>query len=266
MAAERLDMALQHRGLAPSRERAKTLILAGRVTVNGKPAGKPALLVEEIDLLTVTAAEDDFVSRGGLKLLKALKSFPIDLTGRTCMDIGASTGGFTDCMLRHGAKKVYAVDVGHDQLAEVLRKDPRVVNMEGTNVRTLTPVALPELPTFISVDVSFISLSLVLPVVQTLLPETGEAVCLVKPQFEAGRGNVGKNGVVKSRSVHRAVLERIYDLAVSLGFAVASATVSPIKGPEGNIEYLYHLKKQGESLQRAELARLAGRFSPELEG
>ena len=238
---ERLDVALVRRGLTPSREQAQRLIRMGQVTVDGKPAAKPSLPVAPESLLALTGEGLPFVSRGGLKLQRALERFPISLSGLTCADIGASTGGFTDCMLQHGAAKVYAIDVGTGQLHPSLLADSRVVNMEQTNIRYLE--SLPEPPRFISADVSFISLQLVLPVVARLLPEGGEAVVLVKPQFEAGRAAVGKNGVVSDPKIHFRVLRLVKGYALENGLTLLGADFSPVRGPEGNIEYLYWLKK-----------------------
>lgn len=249
----RLDAAVTARGLAQSREKAKALIMAGSVFCGNERMEKPGGLVEADAPLELRGVGLRYVSRGGFKLEKALALFNLDLTGKTCMDIGASTGGFTDCMLQNGAEKVYAVDVGYGQLAWSLRTDPRVVSLERTNVRHLSPERVSPLD-FASVDVSFISLTLVLPVARELLREGGEALCLVKPQFEAGKGKVGKKGVVRELSIHREVCQKIYDFLPGLGFRLAGATFSPIKGPQGNIEYLYYLKTDGEpSLPFAEV-------------
>ncbi len=242
----RLDQQLTQLGLCASREKAKAAVMAGLVYVNGQKASKAGDLVREGDKIEVRGGSE-FVSRGGYKLKKAVGVFGLDLAGKTCMDIGASTGGFTDCMLQRGAEKVYAVDVGYGQLAWKLRSDPRVVNLERTNVRYLTHEAVPEALDFISVDVAFISLKLVLPVAADFLKDGGVCVCLVKPQFEAGRDKVGKKGVVRDKSVHAEVLENAVAFARGLGFAVTGLDYSPIKGPEGNIEYLMCLRKGGES-------------------
>ena len=239
--SSRLDTEMVRRGLAPSREQAQRLIKMGQVSVDGSPASKPSAPVTPENAITLTGEGLPFVSRGGLKLQRALELFPITLAGLTCADIGASTGGFTDCMLQHGAGKVYAIDVGTGQLHPSLLVDPRVVNMEQTNIREVE--GLPEEPRFISADVSFISLRLVLPVIARLLPEGGEAVVLVKPQFEAGKGAVGKNGVVKDPKTHLQVLRAVKGYALENGFALCGAGFSPIRGPEGNIEYLYWLRK-----------------------
>ena len=241
---ERLDVLLVKRGLAPSRERAKAAVRAGAVFADGKKADRPGALYEDDAVrIEVKSAPLPYVSRGGLKLEKALETFSLGLQGSVCMDIGASAGGFTDCMLQHGAARVYAVDVGHGQLAQQLRNDPRVVCMEGVNFRYMTGEEIPEETGFISADVSFISLSKILVPARRFLKAGGRMVCLVKPQFEAGRENVGKKGVVKEPSVHRRVLEKIVCLAELTGFSVIGLTFSPIRGPEGNIEYLLCLGK-----------------------
>lgn len=243
---ERLDAAVFARGLAESRSKACALIMAGQVYVNGQKASKAGISVTPQDTIDVRGEKLPFVSRGGLKLDKAIRVFALQLEGLVCMDIGASTGGFTDCMLQNGAKKVYSIDVGYGQLAWKLRTDARVVNMERTNFRYLTPEDIPEAPDFASVDVSFISLKIILPVLYTLLKEKGSCVCLVKPQFEAGREHVGKKGVVRDPDVHCKVLQTISDFAFSSGFSVLGADFSPIRGPEGNIEYLLLLRKEND--------------------
>ena len=239
----RLDVALTERGLCPSREQAKTRIMEGLVYVNGQKSDKAGTQVKEDDQIEVRGETLKYVSRGGKKLEKAMASFQICLTNCVCMDIGASTGGFTDCMLQNGAAKVYSVDVGYGQLAWALRTNPRVVNLERTNVRYLTQEQVPEQVDFISVDVSFISLTLVLPVAYRFLKENGEMACLVKPQFEAGKENVGKKGVVRDPQIHAMVIEKVGDFAAQTGFSVEGLSFSPIKGPEGNIEYLLYLRK-----------------------
>lgn len=241
---ERLDAAVFSRGLAESRSKASALIMAGQVYVNGQKASKAGISVTPQDKIDVRGEKLPFVSRGGLKLDKAIRVFALRLEGLVCMDIGASTGGFTDCMLQNGAKKVYSIDVGYGQLAWKLRTDSRVVNMERTNFRYLSPEDIPETLDFASVDVSFISLKIILPVLYTLLKENGSCVCLVKPQFEAGREHVGKKGVVRDPAVHREVLQTVADFAFTQGFSVLSADYSPIRGPEGNIEYLLLLRKE----------------------
>lgn len=245
MSKIRLDVLLTERGLAPSREKAKAFIMAGDVLVDGERCDKAGQLVQQDAEITVKAGLK-YVSRGGLKLEKAMQKHHFDLGGKVCMDIGASTGGFTDCMLQNGASRVYSVDVGYGQLAWKLRTDERVVNLERTNARHLTQEQIPEPVDFSSVDVSFISLTLILPVLHRLLREDGEAVVLVKPQFEAGRENVGKKGVVRDPEVHKMVLHKIADFCSEHGFCLLDADYSPVKGPEGNIEYLYTLRKSAE--------------------
>lgn len=249
---ERLDSLLVKKGLFPSREKAKAVIMSGQVYVNHQKADKPGTDTDENAILEVRGETLQYVSRGGLKLEKAMQVFPITLDGKTCMDIGASTGGFTDCMLQNGAVKVYAVDVGYGQLAWSLRNDPRVINLERTNIRYVTREQIPEPVDFISVDVSFISLKLVLPVAAALLSETGQAVCLVKPQFEAGREKVGKKGVVRERSTHIEVLENAVRYARENGFSVCGIAFSPVKGPEGNIEYLMYLCRGAKDMVLSE--------------
>lgn len=243
---KRIDVLMTERGLAESREKAKAIIMSGIVYVNGQKEDKAGTTFPD-DLTTrieVRGASLRYVSRGGLKLEKAMKEFPIDLQGKICMDIGASTGGFTDCMLQNGAKKVFAVDVGHGQLAWKLRNDERVVCMEKMNIRYIAPEDIGgEKLDFASVDVSFISLSKVLPPVWPLLKEGAEMVCLIKPQFEAGREEVGKKGVVRDTRVHEEVILRTADFVKETGFVIRGLTYSPIRGPEGNIEYLIWIRK-----------------------
>ncbi len=239
----RLDVAIVERGLAESREKAKALIMAGIVFVNNQKSDKAGNTVKDDDLIEVRGETLKYVSRGGLKLEKAVSSFNLDLNGCICADIGASTGGFTDCMLQNGAVKVYAIDVGYGQLAWKLRTDERVINLERTNFRYVTTEQIPESLDFASVDVSFISLSIILPVMRNFLRDCGRAVCLIKPQFEAGKENVGKKGVVRDKNVHIAVVEKITVLALELGFSLLGLDFSPVKGPEGNIEYLCYLQK-----------------------
>lgn len=239
----RLDVAVFESGLAETREKAKALIMAGSVYLNGQKALKGGAAVKDTDIIEVRGAVNPYVSRGGLKLHKAVQNFGLSLEGCVCMDIGASTGGFTDCMLSNGAAKVYAIDVGYGQLAWKLRCDERVVNMERTNFRYVTHEQIPEQVDFASVDVSFISLRKILPVMRELLRDGGRAVCLIKPQFEAGRENVGKKGVVRDRAVHESVVASITEFAVESGFNVCNVDFSPIKGPEGNIEYLMLVEK-----------------------
>lgn len=246
---KRLDVELVDRGLVQSRERAKVVIMEGLVYVNGQKSDKAGTPVKEDDRIEVRGETLRYVSRGGKKLEKAMQVFPVVLEGCTCMDIGASTGGFTDCMLQNGAVKVYAVDVGYGQLAWSLRTDERVVNLERTNIRYITEEQVPQPVDFISVDVSFISLTLVLPVAHRLLKDGAQMVCLVKPQFEAGKDKVGKKGVVRDPQIHREVIRKVIDCAAELGFWVRGLDFSPIKGPEGNIEYLMFLQKpQQEAL------------------
>ena len=249
---KRIDVLLFERGLAPSREKARTLIMAGSVYVNNQKFDKPGDTVSDDAEIEVRGSTLKYVSRGGLKLEKAMQLFPIDLNGKICMDIGASTGGFTDCMLQNGAQKVYSVDVGYGQLAWQLRQDPRVVNLERTNARYLTREQVPEEIDFFSVDVSFISLRIILPAVRPLLRDGGQAVCLIKPQFEAGREKVGKKGVVRDRAVHEEVVETICRFAVENGYSVLGLMFSPVKGPEGNIEYLVYLEKSDAPVHTAD--------------
>lgn len=242
----RLDQYLvTHLGVE-SRERAKAYIMAGQVYINNQKALKAGDTVKPEDKVEFRGNKIPFVSRGGLKLSKAIKEFQIDLEKLICMDIGASTGGFTDCMLQQKAKKVYAVDVGYGQLAYQLRVDERVVNMERTNIRYVTQEEIGEEIDFASIDVSFISLKLVLPVLFALLKEEGEAVCLIKPQFEAGKDKIGKKGVVREKTTHIEVIERVLHFTVEIGFLVKNISFSPVKGPEGNIEYLMYIKKASE--------------------
>ncbi len=242
---ERLDVLLVKRGLAPSREKAKTMIMEGNVYVNEQKEDKAGSMFAQEARIEVRGKTLKYVSRGGLKLEKAIDRFAISLQDKICMDIGASTGGFTDCMLQNDAKKVYAVDVGYGQFAWQLRQDARVVCMEKTNIRYVTPEDIADVLDFASVDVSFISLTKVLGPARELLKDDGELVCLIKPQFEAGREKVGKKGVVRDQKVHLEVVEKVSDFAKELGFAVLHLDFSPIKGPEGNIEYLIHLRKKG---------------------
>ncbi len=257
----RLDAELLARGLVPSRERGRALIMAGVVYVGGQKALKAGQTVRPDDSIEVRENVNPYVSRGGLKLEKAMRDFPICLQEKICMDVGASTGGFTDCMLQNGAAKVYAVDVGYGQLAWKLRTDPRVVNLERTNFRYCTRAQIPDAIDLASVDVSFISLRIILPVLRELLAGAGEAVCLIKPQFEAGREHVGKKGVVRDRAVHESVVCSILKYAAETGFDVLGLTFSPIKGPEGNIEYLMFLRVGSgtRAVSDADAASLVGR-------
>ncbi len=243
---ERLDVILVEQGYAPSREKAKAIIMSGNVYVNGQKEDKAGSSFDRSKIqLEVRGSSLKYVSRGGLKLEKAMDSWQIGLDGAICMDIGASTGGFTDCMLQNGAIKVYSVDVGHGQLAWKLRNDDRVVCMEKTNFRYLTREDIQDDLDFASVDVSFISLTKILIPARNLLKDQGEMVCLIKPQFEAGREKVGKKGVVREPAVHEEVIHKVIDFAYSIGFDVLHLEFSPIKGPEGNIEYLVHIRKNG---------------------
>lgn len=243
MAKIRLDVYLTENGLAQSRSAAQAMIMAGDVYINNQKALKAGETVAGTENIEVRGKAAKYVSRGGLKLEKAMQVFPIDLEGRVCMDIGASTGGFTDCMLQNGAAKVYAIDVGYGQLAWKLRQDERVVNMERTNIRYLDTESLDPIPDFFSVDVSFISLKLVLPVAYSVIKDGGFAVCLIKPQFEAGREKVGKKGVVREKSTHIEVIENTLAFTKEIGFSVQGLDFSPVRGPEGNIEYLMFIQK-----------------------
>ena len=246
MKKKRLDVLLFEKGMVPSRERAKAIIMSGIVYVNNQKADKAGMSIPEDAEIEIRGKTNSFVSRGGLKIEKALTYFQIDPKDLCAMDIGASTGGFTDCLLTRGAKKVYSIDVGYGQLAWKLRQDPRVVCMERTNIRKVTPDMLDDVPEFAVIDVSFISLKLVLPVVAQLLNEHGRIACLIKPQFEAGKGKVGKKGVVREPEIHLDVLNAFIEKAHEAGFHVYNLTFSPIKGPEGNIEFLGYIGKDGE--------------------
>ena len=245
---QRLDILLTEQKFFDNRTRAKAMIMAGKVLVNGQKVDKAGTLIPVDAEIRILGEELPFVSRGGLKLQKALDVFGINLVGKIAADVGASTGGFTDCMLQRSAKLVYSIDVGYGQLAWKLRRDLRVVNKERTNIRNVTQrdfyYGLPE---FVSIDVAFISLEKVLPVVFDVLTDSGEVVALIKPQFEAGREHVGKKGVVRDKKIHAAVIERVLNFAADVGFAIQGLDFSPVKGPEGNIEYLAHLSKGGAS-------------------
>ncbi|MTI70199.1 MAG: TlyA family RNA methyltransferase [Firmicutes bacterium] len=241
---ERIDVLLVKKGLIESREKAKRCVMAGLVFNDNMRIDKPGTKVAKDANIILKGNPIPYVSRGGLKLEKALKEFPIDVKGKVSLDIGASTGGFTDCMLQNGAKKVYAIDVGYGQLAWKIRNDDRVVTMERTNIRYVKPEDIGELADFASIDVSFISLELVLPVAKKLTKDNVDIIALIKPQFEAGREQVGKKGVVRDSNVHREVLTKIYNLGKSLGLYIQDLSYSPVKGAEGNIEYLAHLKKK----------------------
>ncbi len=264
---KRLDVLVFEKGLCESREKAKAVIMAGLVYVNNQKADKCGSTYEEDVQLEVRGPALRYVSRGGLKLEKAVASFDLDLQDAVAMDIGASTGGFTDCMLQNGAKKVYSIDVGYGQLAWKLRNDERVINMERTNFRKVTPDMIDDPIDFFSVDVSFISLKLILPVVRPLLSAGGRGVCLIKPQFEAGREKVGKKGVVRDKSVHAEVIETIRNFCLECGFDVLGLDFSPVKGPEGNIEYLIYIRTSDAPTQFAEIssAELADLSHKELD-
>lgn len=243
---ERLDVLLVNKGLAQSREKAKAIIMSGIVYVDGQKEDKCGQSFDVTSEIEVKGHTLKYVSRGGLKLEKAMENFTVTLDGKICMDVGSSTGGFTDCMLQNGAVKVYAVDVGHGQLDWKLRNDDRVVVMEKTNIRYVEPKDVADRIEFSSIDVSFISLTKVLGPVKELLTDDGQIVCLIKPQFEAGREKVGKKGVVRDKSVHLEVIEKVIAFAISIGFEIKNLEFSPVKGPEGNIEYLLHLQKHLE--------------------
>jgi 23S rRNA (cytidine1920-2'-O)/16S rRNA (cytidine1409-2'-O)-methyltransferase len=260
MSKERLDVLCVERGLFVSREKAKIAIMEGNVFVNGQREDKAGTKFPSDCEIEYKGKEMPYVSRGGFKLERAMNSFPITLDGKVCMDIGASTGGFTDCMLQNGASKVYSVDVGYGQFAWKLRTDPRVVCMEKTNIRYVTPEDLGESIDFASCDVSFISLTKILIPVRELLSDGAEMVCLIKPQFEAGKEKVGKKGVVRDPAVHEEVINKIIDFVTEIGFTVLHLEFSPIKGPEGNIEYLIHIatkEKQGEAIDVAATVKMA---------
>ena len=240
---ERLDVLLVKRGLAPSREKAKTMIMEGNVFVNNNREDKAGSTFAEDAPIEIHGNTLKYVSRGGLKLEKAIKNFDVSVEGKVCTDVGSSTGGFTDCMLQNGAVKVFAIDVGRGQLDWKLRQDPRVVCMEKTNIRYVTPEEIPDRIQFVSIDVSFISLTKVLGPVKALMEPDGEVVCLIKPQFEAGREKVGKKGVVREKSTHLEVIQMVMAYAAEIGFEIRNLEFSPIKGPEGNIEYLLYLHK-----------------------
>jgi len=245
----RLDQLVYELGFTDSRERAKTTVMSGLVFVNGQRADKPGMPVAPDAKIEVHGDALPFVSRGGFKLDKALKVFPVDPSGKVCIDCGASTGGFTDVLLQHGAAKVYAVDVGYGQLAWKLRNDERVVNLERTNLRYVTSEQIPELMDLAVMDVSFISIKLVLPAVKALLKPGADLICLIKPQFEAGREEVGKKGVVREKSTHLEVIQMVMAYAAEIGFEIRNLEFSPIKGPEGNIEYLVHIEKSDEAIK-----------------
>ena len=249
MAKERLDVLLVKRNLAESREKAKAYIMAGNVFVDGVREDKAGSSFEESVQIEVKGLAMKYVSRGGFKLEKAVEQFGVNLEGKTCMDVGSSTGGFTDCMLQNGAVKVFAIDVGTNQLAWKLRTDERVVSMEKTNIRYVTPEDIGQLVEFVSIDVAFISLSKVLGPVYELMAENAEIVCLIKPQFEAGREKVGKKGVVRDKKVHEEVVIAVTSFAAATGFELLRLDYSPIKGPEGNIEYLLYARKNAREAE-----------------
>ncbi len=251
---KRLDIVVYEMGHTDSREKARALIMAGSVYVNGQKELKAGAQIKPTDAIEVRGSKMPYVSRGGYKLEKAMQVFPLELTEKVCMDIGASTGGFTDCMLQNGATKVYSIDVGYGQLAWKLRSDSRVVNMERTNFRNVTEKEIPDPIDFASVDVSFISLKIILPVMRERLKNGGQAVCLIKPQFEAGREKVGKKGVVRELSTHIEVLEKITFFAFDNGFSLLGLDFSPIKGPEGNIEYLMFIEKSDNPVDKLEIS------------
>lgn len=264
---ERLDVLLVQQGFFESREKAKRVIMSGVVFVDGQRVDKAGTQVPDDADIEVKGATCPYVSRGGMKLAKAIKEFNIDLADSRCMDMGASTGGFTDCMLQNGAAKVYAVDVGYGQLDWKLRNDDRVINMEKTNIRYMEVEAIEDVIDFISIDVSFISLTLILPVAEKLLKESGKLVCLVKPQFEAGREQVGKKGIVKDKAVHREVILKVADFSRTLGFSIDGVTFSPMTGAKGNIEYLLYMSKESSSsLNEEEVEKIADSVIEEAHG
>lgn len=243
--SQRLDVEVSFRGLCDSREKAKILISEGKVSVNGKIITKPSFKTEECDRVEIVGEVMPYVSRGGLKLEKAVKVFGIDLKGKTAIDMGASTGGFSDVMLQNGVSKIYAVDVGTGQLAEKIKNNPAVINMENTNIRNMVFEDIGEKVDFISIDTSFISLKLILPTAFNFIKNDGEIVALIKPQFEAGKSNIGKNGIVKDKKIHKSVINDIYSFVIQNSFVPVNLTVSPISGGDGNIEYLMHIKSTG---------------------
>lgn len=253
----RLDSELVARGIFPSRTKAKEMIISGAVAVNGKIADKPSMTVSDSDAIESLSGEKQYVGRGALKLKKAAESFGLNFAGLVCLDIGASTGGFTEFMLSMGAAKVYAVDVGHGQLAESLRNDSRVVNLEGTDIRNVTEEIIPDKAELISADVSFISLTKILPKMYELLKTEGTAAVLIKPQFEAGKSAIGKHGIVSDIKVHERVLREIDDFASAVGFHAEDYTFSPIKGGSGNIEYLAKLEKNAKQRKSFDFRKLA---------
>lgn len=264
---KRLDVLVTERGYADSRAKAQAIIMSGLVYVDGQKADKPGISYEESVDIEVRSGSCPYVSRGGLKLEKALRDFGVDPTGYVCSDSGASTGGFTDCLLQQGAKKVFAIDVGYGQLDWKIRSDPRVVVMERTNIRYVTGEQLGEPLDLSVIDVSFISLKIVLPAIKALLkPESGQVLCLIKPQFEAGREKVGKKGVVREAATHKEVLDDFVALADGLGFTILGLTFSPVKGPEGNIEFLAHLTLSNQTGIRPDTAAVVSQAHETLKG
>lgn len=263
---KRLDVLLTEQGYADTRSKAQAIIMAGSVYVDGQKADKPGISYEETVSIEVRGESCPYVSRGGLKLEKALRDFGVKPEGYVCSDSGASTGGFTDCLLQQGAKKVFAIDVGYGQLDWKIRSDPRVVVMERTNIRYVTPEDLGESLDLSVIDVSFISLKIVLPAIKQLLKADGQVLCLIKPQFEAGREKVGKKGVVRDPEIHKEVLDTFVELANSLGFTILGLTFSPVKGPEGNIEFLGHLTLADREGIRPDTARVVADAHNTLKG
>ena len=253
MAKQRLDQRVLELGFAESREKARTLIMSGAVFLGGRRLDKPGMMIPMDSLPEVRGQGLQYVSRGGLKLEKALQVFPVTAEGKVCLDCGASTGGFTDVLLQNGAQKVYAVDVGYGQLAWKLRQDERVVNLERTNARTLTPEQFPLRPDLTVMDVSFISIRLILPVIRPFLKTSADYICLIKPQFEAGREQVGKKGVVRDPTIHREVIAQCLQAAEECGYSIRGLDYSPIRGPEGNIEFLCHLNQESEGSIRPDI-------------
>ena len=263
---ERLDVLLTEQGYADTRSKAQAIIMSGNVYVNGQKADKPGVSYEDTVQLEIRGQSCPYVSRGGLKLEKALRDFGVKPDGYVCSDSGASTGGFTDCLLQQGAAKVYAIDVGYGQLDWKIRSDPRVVVMERTNIRYVTPEQLGEPLDLSVVDVSFISLKIVLPAIKMLLKQEGQVLCLIKPQFEAGKEKVGKKGVVRDPLVHKEVLDEFVSLAWNLGFTILGLTFSPVKGPEGNIEFLGHLTLAEKEGIQPDTAALVAQAHEKLKG
>ena len=239
---QRLDLSVYNQGFAPSRQRARTLIMAGKILVNRQPIDKPGAVISDDDVIELKGADIPYVSRGGLKLAEALTLFKLDVTNRVCLDVGASTGGFTDCLLQHGARRVYAVDVGYGQLAWQLRQDKRVITIERTNIRHMNPNAVGEPIALVTVDVSFISLKIVIPAIIPFMTAGADIIALIKPQFEVGKGKVGKGGIVSDPDLHQSVIDDLSDFFSKLGLTVVATISSPIRGAKGNREFLIHLK------------------------